>query len=245
MDTPTTARSDFASRLYDKLAGTQAGKNLFLSPFSIRVALAMCAVGARGETRRVLADLIGAPESVEEQNRQFARLLKSVQGDGDRPFQLVTANALWGQEGYHFKPGFQEAIADFYDGALHEVNFRAQPDEAVRTINTWVSEKTREKIRELVKRDFINDDTRLILSNAIYFKGQWEARFQKSATGHEAWHGPHGSLQVPMMRRRGDYLYYDASGFQPLTYRTRAGNSPCWSCCPRSGAAYYRCCGAG
>src|SRR3954471_23088287 len=108
MDTTATVRSDFATRLYDKLAATQAGKNLFLSPFSIRVALAMCAVGARGETRRVLADLIGAPESVDEQNRQFARLLKSVQGDG--PFQLVTANALWGQEGYHFNPDFKKAV---------------------------------------------------------------------------------------------------------------------------------------
>jgi serine protease inhibitor len=94
MDRSTTARSDFATRLYDKLARTRAGDNLFFSPFSIRVALAMCAVGARGETRRVLADLIGAPESVEEQNRQYASLLKSVQGEADRPFQLVTANAL-------------------------------------------------------------------------------------------------------------------------------------------------------
>src|SRR5262249_4636942 len=159
--------------LYDKLAGTHAGKNLFLSPFSIRLALAMCAVGARGETRRVLADLIGAPESVDEQNRQYARLLRSVQG-GDRPFQLVTANALWGQEGYHFKPDFKRAIADVYDGAFIEVNFLAQPDEAVRAINAWVSGKTGEKIRELVKRDFISADTRLILTNAIYFKGRWE-----------------------------------------------------------------------
>src|SRR5438105_2674484 len=178
MDTAATARSDFATRLYDKLAATQAGKNLFLSPFSIRVALAMCAVGARGETRRVLADLIGAPESVEEQNRLYARLLKSVQGDGDRPFQLVTANALWGQKGYHFNTDFQEAIADFYDGALHEVNFRAKPDEAVRTINAWVSNKTHEKIKELVKQDFISDDTRLVLTNAIYFKGRWEKEFE-------------------------------------------------------------------
>src|SRR5437016_6633644 len=123
MDTAATVRSDFATRLFNKLAATQAGTNLFLSPFSIRVALAMCAVGARGETRRVMADLIGAPESVDEQNRQFARLLKSVYGEGDRPFQLVSANALWGQQGYQFKPDFQEAIADFYDGALHEVNF--------------------------------------------------------------------------------------------------------------------------
>src|SRR5215475_3733233 len=134
MDTTATASSDFATRLYDKLAGTQAGKNLFLSPFSIQVALAMCAVGARGETRRVLADLIGAPESVEEQNRQYTRLLKSVQGDGDRPFQLVTANALWGQQGYHFNPDFKQVVADCYDGTFHEVSFRVQPDEAMRTI---------------------------------------------------------------------------------------------------------------
>jgi serine protease inhibitor len=66
METSATVPSDFATRLYEKLAGVQGGQNLFLSPFSIRVALAMCAVGARGETRRVLADLIGAPESVEE-----------------------------------------------------------------------------------------------------------------------------------------------------------------------------------
>ena len=190
MDTTATARSDFATRLYDKLAGNHAGKNLFLSPFSIRVALAMCAVGARGETRRVLADLIGAPESVEEQNRQYARLLKSVHGDGDRPFQLVTANALWGQQGYHFKPDFKKAVADFYDGAFHEVNFRAQPDEAVKTINAWVSDKTREKIKELVKRDFINDDTRLILTNAIYFKGRWDKEFEEADTRDEDWHGP-------------------------------------------------------
>ena len=77
-----------------------------------------------------MADLIGAPESVEEQNRQYAALLKSVNGEGERPFQLVTANALWGQQGYHFKPDFKKAVADFYDGAFHEVNFRAQPDEA-------------------------------------------------------------------------------------------------------------------
>src|ERR1700674_2727152 len=99
VDTAATVRSDFAARLYSKLADTQAGKNLFLSPFSIQVALAMCAVGAKGETRRVMTDLIRAPQSVDEQNRQYARLVKQVHGEGERPFQLVTANALWGQQG--------------------------------------------------------------------------------------------------------------------------------------------------
>jgi serpin B len=176
----------------------------------------MCAVGAKGETRRVLAVLIGAPANVEEQNRQYARLLKSVQGDGDRPFQLVTANALWGQQGYHFKPDFQKAVADFYGGAFHEVNFRAQPEEAVRAINAWVSGKTREKIRELVKRDFISDDTRLVLTNAIYFKGRWEKVFEEADTRDEDWHGPNGTARVPMMHRRGGYLYYDGGSFQAL-----------------------------
>jgi serpin B len=171
MVTPTV-RNDFATRLYDKMAGTQSGKNLFLSPFSIDIALAMCAVGARGETRRVMADLLGAPLSVDEQNRQYADLLKSVNGDGKLPFQLVTANALWGQYGYHFKSDFQEAIADFYDGALHVVNFRDKPDEALATINAWISDKTRQKIKDLLKRDMIGRDTRLVLTNAINFKGQ-------------------------------------------------------------------------
>ncbi|HEY7330952.1 MAG TPA: serpin family protein [Gemmataceae bacterium] len=217
MNTAALIRNDFATRLYDKLAGTQAGKNLFLSPFSIQVALVMCAVGARGQTRRVMAELIGAPESVEEQNRQYADLLKSVNGEGERPFQLVTANALWGQQGYHFNPAYKKTVADFYDGAFNEVNFVALPDEAVKSINAWVRDKTREKIGELIRRDCINADTRLILTNAIYFKGQWVELFDKGSTTDEDWHGPNGIGKVPMMHRTGGYYhYYQGDGFQAL-----------------------------
>jgi serpin B len=99
---------------------------------------------------------------------------------------------------------------------LHEVNFRAQPDEAVRTINAWVSGKTREKIKELVKRDFISDDTRLVLTNAIYFKGRWEKVFEEPATRDEDWHGPNGIRKVPMMHRTGGYCYCEGDGFQAL-----------------------------
>jgi serpin B len=215
MDTEKTVRSDFATRLYEKLAGTEAGENLFFSPFSIQVALAMTAVGAKGETRRVLADLIGAPENVDEQNRQYARLLKSVNGNGERSFQLVTANALWGQQGYHFKPEFKQAVADFYDGAFHEVDFRAQPDKAVKTINAWVSDKTRARIKDLIERHLINPTTCLVLTNAIYFKGQWEMQFKQADTRDEDWHG-FDTRRVPMMHQRGGYLYYDGDGFQAL-----------------------------
>jgi len=216
MTTAATVPNDFAIRLYEKLADTQTRRNFFLSPFSIQMALAMCVVGARGDTRREMADLIGAPESVDEQNRQYAALLKAVHGEGERPFQLVTANALWGQQGYHFKSDFQEAIADFYDGALHEVNFRTKPDEAVKTINAWVSNKTRARIRDLISRSVIDDDTRLILTNAIYFKGKWEEEFSKAATRAEDWHGPHGTCKVQMMHQSSGYLYYEGGDFQAL-----------------------------
>lgn len=211
----TAARTEFSSRLYDKLASTKAG-NLFLSPFSIQVALAMCAVGARGETRRVMADLIAAPENIDEQNRQYAELLKTVNGDGDRPFQLSTANALWGQQGFRFKPEFQEAIADYYDGAMHIVNFRSQPDEAVKTINAWVSDRTNEKIKDLVKRELIVRDTSLILTNAIYFKGEWDGRFNKANTTDEDWHSEGGVRKTPTMHQQRRYLYYEGNDFQAL-----------------------------
>jgi serpin B len=86
----------------------------------------------------------------------------------------------------------------------------------VRRINAWVSDKTREKIKELLKRDFISADTRLILTNAIYFKGQWDQPFEKADTRDEDWHGPSGTAKVPMMHQEGGYLYYEGDGFQAV-----------------------------
>ena len=215
MATTSTITSDFATRLHEKLANTHAGKNLFFSPFSIQVALAMCAVGAKGETRKVMADLIGAPESVDEQNRQYAQMLKSVNGEGERPYQLATANALWGQQGYHFNLDFKLTVANFYDGAFNEVNFLSLPDEAIKIINTWVSDKTDGKIKDLIRRVMIDRDTRLVLTNAIYFKGKWEAEFKKANTKDEDWYGL-DTRKVPMMHQRGGYLYYESDDFQAL-----------------------------
>ena len=218
MITATAVRTDFATRLYDTLAKTQAGKDLFLSPFSIQVALAMCAAGARGETRRVLADLIGAPVSVAEQNRQYAEWLRSINGAGERHVQLTTANALWVQqgEGDRLQPDYQKAVVDFYDSACNEVDFRALPDQAVKSINAWVEGKTGGKITELIKRQLVTADTRLILTNAIYFKGKWAREFDKSHTWDEDWHGASGDRKVPMMHQRGGYLFYEGADFQAL-----------------------------
>lgn len=216
MTTAATVRTDFATRLYDMLARTQAGKDLFLSPFSIQVALAMCGAGAKGETRRVLADLIGAPVGVAEQNRQYAEWLAAVNGAGARHVQLTTANALWVQQGYRLQPDYQKAVAEFYDGALSELDFRTLPDQAVKSINTWVEAKTAGKIKELIRRQLITADTRLILTNAIYCKGKWASEFDTNHTWDEDWHGASGVRKVPMMHQRRGYLFYECADFQAL-----------------------------
>jgi serpin B len=216
MATALTIHDRFALRLYDQLARTETGKNLLLSPFSIEVALAMCAVGARGDTRTALTEMLDAPAQVEEQNRYYAQLLRTVNGEGERPFQLSTANALWCQQGSPFDPQFQKDVVTYYDGVFTTVDFRTQPAQAVRIINDWVSARTQEKIKDLITRDLIDEQTRLILTNAIYFKGQWQEKFEQARTCPETWHNPEDVGQVPMMHQEGEYPYFQGEGFQAL-----------------------------
>jgi len=224
MNAVQTTRADFAARLYDRAARTAADGNLFLSPFSVQTALAMCAAGAQGETRKVMADLIGAPVDVQEQNRQYAARHKALNSVGGNDVQLTVANALWGQNGYRFRPEYRKAVADFYDGALSEVDFRSAPDAAVKTINAWVLAKTAGKIKDLIQRGLITPDTRLVLTNAIYFKGKWDHEFDANHTWDEDWHGPGAVSKVPMMQRTGGYSYCETSDFQALDLPYRGGH---------------------
>ena len=223
--TKTATKPEFATRLYNRLAIEKAGENLFLSPFSIQVALAMCGRGAKGETRKAMADLVDAPLDLKEQDTVYKNLIASVNGDGsERPYQLVTANALWGQEDYNFHVDYMKAVRDNYDGAFNVVNYKTNPDGCVATINAWVSEKTREKIKELIKRDFINDDTRLILTNAIYFKGKWDVEFKKEATKEENFHAPTSTVKCQMMHQKGEHLYYEGDGYQCVDIMYKGGD---------------------
>ncbi len=214
---PTTqSPQTFAAKIYEKLTETRADQNMVLSPFSIDVALAMCAAGAKGETRHVLTDLLGAPHDVAQQNRRYAGQLASLNALDDGEVLLTTANALWVQQGERLQPEYLKAVADCYRGILAELDFQNSPDQAVNAINTWIKRETSGKITELVQRQNLTPDTRLILTNAIYFKGKWASEFDSSRTTEEDWFGAGTPGKVAMMQKRDNFLFYECADFQAL-----------------------------
>lgn len=223
MTTTETARAQFFARLYGALAKAQTGTNVFLSPFSIQTALAMCAAGAKGATRQALADLIGAPAQVDAQNRQYAETLKSFNEAAAANVQWTVANALWSQQGVHLEPAYKKVIADCYGGTYDELDFQTRPDQAVQTINAWVARATAGKIKELMTRDLIAPDTRLVVTNAVHFKGRWDSPFDKNHTWDEDWHGAGAARKVPMMQQTTACLYSETSEWQAvdLAYQGR------------------------
>ena len=214
----------FAFDLYAQLAGQRG--NLFFSPYSLSTALAMTYAGARGETAAEMARTLHFPLKQEELHPAFARLIKELDGKGQqRPFELHSANALWGQKGYPFLPEFITLTKANYGAGLREVDFVNATDAARRTINEWVEQETKQKIKDLVPPGVLNDMTRLVLTNAIYFKAPWQHQFSKYATKQEDFRmTADQKVAVPMMHQAGAFNYLDGDTFQLLEmpYKGRA-----------------------
>ncbi len=205
----------FGFDLYDRLRG-KAG-NLFLSPFSISAALGMTAAGARGKTLEEMTRVLHFPA---EAHAAFGKLIRSLNEEPDakkRGFSLSTANALWAQKGYPWKAEYKRLVSDAYSAGLFDVDFLSAPEEARGTINTWVMKETRDKIKDLLPPGSVTRDTRLVLTNAIYFKGDWQAPFEKKATKDLPFTLADGTkVEAPLMYRVGSYLYAENDAFQVL-----------------------------
>jgi serpin B len=200
----------FALDLYGKLSAE--GGNLFVSPYSISTALAMTYAGARGETADQMAAVLHLPPNPGRVHEAFAALKELGRG-GD---QLAVANRLWGQAGYHFLPEFLATTRESYGAELAEVDF-ARAEDARRRINGWVEEQTRGKIADLIRPGVLDPQTRLVLTNAIHFKGDWADPFPKAATRDAPFRlTPEESADVPLMNRRGSYRYFAGDGLKAL-----------------------------
>jgi serpin B len=212
------ANNAFALDLYRQLAG-QPG-NLFFSPFSTETALAMTCAGARGQTAAELARVLRLSGTTADNDEGFGALTKEMGAGGTSAekelYQLVTANALWGQEGCSFRKEFQDTARDQYGAEINQVDFKAV-EPARQKINEWVAGKTDDKIQGLIQPGGLSPDTRLILANAIYFKSRWQTAFSDAFTKATPFHpAPGETVSVPMMNLQAEMDYLETDTFQML-----------------------------
>jgi len=205
----------FGMDLYGQLKEEQG--NLFLSPFSISTALGMCAAGARGKTLDEMVKVLHLPADA---HSGFGAVIKSLNEESDakkRGFVLSTANALWAQKGYPWKAEYKKFVATDYSAGLFDLDFISAAEASRGTINAWVEKETNQKIKNLLPQGTVTSDTRLVLTNAIYFKGDWTDPFKKEQTKDLPFTTADGKkTDAPLMHRVGGYLYAENDGFQVL-----------------------------
>lgn len=221
----------FALALYEKLR-TGDG-NLFFSPYSVSTALAMTYAGARGETERQMAETMwyptstevleklgvaGKPMTAEEFAGAFGQIIRDLNARGGTDaYELRVANALWGQKDFAFLDAFARLVEAEYGGRIRNVDFVAAAEKARQTINTWVEEQTNGKIKDLISQGAIGPMTRLVLTNAIYFKGNWARQFDEDRTQDAPFTLLDASkVQVPMMNQKARFGYAEADDLQVL-----------------------------
>jgi serpin B len=204
----------FAFDLYSELR-RQDG-NLFYSPASISTALAMTYAGAAGDTGRQMAEVLHFDQADEPLHSGFGTLGRLLNGQ-NRGVRLQMGNRLWGAKGYPFLPGFLAATREHYGAELLQLDF-AQPEPSRQAINRWIEQQTGGKIQNLVPSGAVSPDTRLVLTNAIYFHGAWQDEFWKNATKPAPFHRTKTAQnQVPLMHRSGHFGYSETENVQVLS----------------------------
>ena len=207
--------NDFALALFERLRS--GDRNLFFCPFSIRIALAMSYAGAKGETAVQMRRALRFGSSDETLHVHLAGLLRRLNAATGDKCTLAIANSLWSQDGLPMRPEFLERVARHYAGGLNVVDFRHQPENARIRINRWVEQETRGWIRDLLSAGDVSTNTRLVLANAVYFKGTWVLRFLKAATREEPFHLESGrTVAAPLMYQREQFRYLQGRGFQAV-----------------------------
>jgi serpin B len=207
----------FACELYAQLRAQEG--NLFLSPYSISSALAMTCAGARGNTAAEMKKALRLTVEDERLHAGLGALTRRLNDGGKGgQYQLAVANALWGQKDYKFLDSFLALNEKHYGAGLSLLDFKGATEGARGTINAWVEKQTKERIKDLLRPGVLTADTRLVLTNAIYFKGDWAEQFAKDATRDEPFHPAAGkTVAVPMMHRTAGFGYLEGEGFQALS----------------------------
>jgi len=222
------ANNQFAFDLYTRLAADPAnnGENIFFSPFSISSALAITYEGARGDTAREIREVFSFPDDSATMRGGYEAVIAGI-NNGSSAYQLRTANALWAEQTYPFLPAYI-AIADrTYGAKATNLDFIAKPEESRLTINRWVEDQTNDKIKDLLPGGSITPLTRLVITNAVYFKGTWVKQFDEKKTTVEDFRTGSGTIvQIPMMQNTGSnatFGYTETGNLQVLRMPYESG----------------------
>ncbi|MDZ4820740.1 MAG: serpin family protein [Planctomycetota bacterium] len=201
------ASNEFAIRLYQKLAAGKS-ENLFFSPYSISSSLALLSAGAEGDTRDQMRDVLHLDMPEAAALSGFQALAESLRSPEEYGFTLQVANRVWTDRSLKLLAPFQKLILANSKEGIGEVDFSTDSTAAAKTINDWVEQETQGKIKEVVSPGVINDTTRLILANAVYFKAKWVEEFDLRGTKLAEFHvSPERTVEVPTMMQRRDHLY--------------------------------------
>ncbi len=215
-----SGNSTFAFDFYTAIR--EAADNIIYSPYSISLALAMTYAGASESTETQMADVFhfSLPQTDLHPAFNWLDLELESRGEGaegtdEAGFQLNIANAIWGQTGYFFLETFLDVLAENYGAGLNLLDFQTATEDARNTINSWVSEKTRNRIENLIPQGAITSDTRLVLTNAIYFNAAWALPFDTDATQPGIFTLLDGSeVDTEMMGQTEYFKYAQGDGYQ-------------------------------
>ncbi len=212
-----SANLQFGLNLLAELKAQSEEPNLFFSPLSAQIALAMVLNGAENETYNEIASALGVAElSLEKTNTEHNRLLTLLRSP-DPEVKVNIANSLWAQQGFPLERPFVERLTRFYDAYAENLDFAGHPEGALARVNGWIEEKTEGLIPTLFQQGDFTPLTRVVLVNTLYFKGKWQNPFDKEATSETPFHLEDGTTKpVPMMRTSGKYPYLRGEGFQAV-----------------------------
>jgi len=205
----------FALDMYRELSKKE-NDNIFFSPYSILTALSIAYEGARGKTAEEMRDVLHIPVDNTSRREGFRRLILDLTPK-KAPYELHTANALWIQKGYPIKEDYINVVRSYYLAELQALDFSGDPEGARKIINEWVEKQTNKRIRDLIPSGAIDELTRLVITNAIYFKANWASRFRPEDTHNETFIlGSGEKIKTEMMHQTAVFNYTENDELQAL-----------------------------
>lgn len=223
VDNPVVAANNkFAFDIYSQYKDSD--RNIFLSPFSISSALAMTYEGAKGKTATEMQSVFGFPVDDTMRRTSYATIFEQL-NKGDSKSTVSVANALWVDKEYKLHDKYIKVVSDYYGGEATNVDFKTATDQSRLQINKWVEGKTNNKIIDLIEEGLLLPNTRLILTNAIYFKGSWRNEFDKDNTKDKDFRlSTEKTIQAPTMSQYGNYYKYTEDDDQQVIELPYKGN---------------------